>query len=173
MTFDYSDRIEPAKNIIVLDLGGEASTLYRIADQSQQPSHRLALGVDALVRQSLRHEPAWPIEIEHAIDVTEEAVMPIAAQLSHADELHTQGLGGAIIGTSLQASGMFQSVYTVQEVEALFNRLIAVSQGRPMSQDNLPTDVRFVGAVLIVREVMHHLGVPLLVLPSTSPPISA
>jgi hypothetical protein len=98
--------------------------------------------------------------------------MPIAAHFSHADELHIQGLGGAIISTTLQASGTFQPVHTVQEVEALFNRLIAVSQGRPMRQDNLPIDVRFVGAVLVVREVMHHLGVPLLVLPSTTPSIS-
>lgn len=141
----------------VLEMQRVTSTVQRIAGGKMQLLKDLPLSVDALVRQSLRHEPPLPIELEHAIELTEDAVMPLAAQFAGGSGLTLQGLGASLIVNALETSGVMQAVLTLDEVEALFNRLIAVSQGRPTSQEKLPTDTLFFASLLILREFMHHL----------------
>lgn len=46
----------------------------------------LPVGVGALAREILRHTPPGPLEIEQAIEIVEDAVMPARAQLP--DALH-------------------------------------------------------------------------------------
>jgi hypothetical protein len=46
---------------------------------------------------------------------------------------------------------------SLEQVEQLFNQLAARSQGRPASQTDIPDDLRFSAALLILREFMHHL----------------
>jgi hypothetical protein len=156
---------ETVKDVIVLEIGQETSLVQRMANEHMLFCNELAWGMDGLVRQCINHEPAWPIELEHAIDLTEEAVMPLAPKFADAHELVLQGPGGSLIATTLQACGISQPVLTLDEVEALFNRLVAVSQGRPANQETLPTNVRFVGALLILREFMHHLRIAVVTLP--------
>ncbi len=43
-------------------------------------------------------------------------------------------------------------------VEQAFNRLAAIVQGRPVSQDSIPTTAEFSATLLILREFMHHLN---------------
>lgn len=66
----------------------------------------------------------------------------------------------------LGVDALVQPRLTMDEVEALFNRLVAVSQGRPVSREKLPTDKHFVAAMLILREFMHHLHFAEVSLPS-------
>jgi exopolyphosphatase/pppGpp-phosphohydrolase len=146
-----------AVDFTVLDLRGDISEVLRSAGAQAPLRREFPLGVDSLVRQCLRHEPPLPIELEQAIDVTEEAVMPMAAQFAGNPALILQGLGASLIASRLQASGQAQTVLTLDDVETLFNRLVSVSQGRPASQEALPADARFVAAMLILREFMHHL----------------
>jgi hypothetical protein len=173
---DKSMKLESARtpittnHIIVLDIGRETSLLKRMAGEQMRVCKELPLGLDGLVLQCLRHEPPWPIELEHAIERTEETVMPLAPQFSGSHQLVLQGMSASLMVTALQACGIFQSVLTLNEVEALFNRLVAISQGRPSSQEKLSTDVRFFGALLIAQEFMHHLHIAVLTLtPNTSP----
>lgn len=84
--------------------------------------------------------------------------MPLAAPLEGTAVLIVQGLGASLLVNTLRIGGIAPAVLTLDEVEALFNRLVAVSQGRPGSQESLPTDVRFLAAMLILREFMHHLN---------------
>lgn len=130
-----------------------------------------ALGVDGLTRLRLIHEPPWPIEIERAIEMTEEAVMPLAAQFGNTTGLILQGVSATPISNTLQTSGFALTVLTLDEVEDLFNRLVAVSQGPPTSQEKMPTDVRFFGTMLILREFMHHLHFAAVTLRSNAPNI--
>jgi len=44
------------------------------------------------------------------------------------------------------------------EMEQVFGRLAAIISGRPVNQDVLPTTNTFAATLLILREVMHHLG---------------
>lgn len=145
-------------DITVLALNRENSRVQRLASEQTLHCKEFSLGVDDLVRQCLRHEPPWPMELEHAIDLTEEAVMPLAAEFSGTAGLIVQALGASLLMNGLQISGISSTVLTLDEVEALFNRLVAVSEGRPVSQESLPTDVRFFAAMLILREFMHHLN---------------
>lgn len=146
-----------AADVTVLDLRGDISEVLRSAGAQAPLRREFPLGVDSLVRRSLRHELPQPNELEQAIDLTEEAVMPLAPQFAGHTALILQGPGASLIASRLQASGHAKTVLTLDEVEALFNRLVSVSQGRPASQEALPTDARFVAAILILREFMHHL----------------
>lgn len=145
-----------AADVTVLDLRGDISEVLRGAG-AQALRREFPLGVEALVRQCLRHDPPRPIELEQAIDVTEEAVMPLAALFAGNPKLILQGLGASLIASRLAAGGPAQTVLTLDEVETLFNRLVSVSQGRPASQETLPTDTPFSAAMLMLREFMHHL----------------
>lgn len=144
-------------DVTVLELRGDLGLVQRVAGAQTLFCREFPLGVDSLVRQSLRHAPPWPIELEHAIELTEEAVMPLAAQFAHSAGLVLQGLGASLIAQSLETIGIAQTSLTLDEVEALFNRLVSVSQGRPAGQETLPTDPRVVAAMLMLREFMHHL----------------
>lgn len=143
-----------------LEMLGETSKVRRRVGAQTVLSREFPLGVDSLVRNSLRHEPPWPIEIEHAIELTEDAVMPLANHFADSTELLLYGSGGLLMARNLNAGGMAQTLLTLDEVETLFNRLVSVSEGRPTSQETLPTDARFLAAMLIVREFMHHLHFP-------------
>ena len=144
-------------DVVLLDMGSDISLVQRVAGAQILSSQEFSLGVDALVRQSFRHEPPRPIELEHAIDVTEEVVMPLATQFAGGSALTLQGLGAFFITDGLKINDAAQKTLTLDEVEALFNRLVSVSQGRPASQETLPTDARFFAVILILREFMHHL----------------
>ncbi len=148
------------KEVTVLDLRAGTSLVLRMAGTNVLLRREFALGVDSLVRQSLQHAPPLPIELEHAIELTEDAVMPLAAEYAGSAGLILQGLGASLIARSLDVIGSVRSELTLDEVESLFNRLVAVSLGRPASQEALPTDARFFAALLMLREFMHHLHFP-------------
>ncbi|MES2401062.1 MAG: hypothetical protein V4573_13815 [Pseudomonadota bacterium] len=150
-------RTVAAEEVTVLDFRGNTSQVQRVAGAQILFSSEFALGVDSLVRQSLRHEPPRPVELEHAIESTEEAVMPLADRFAGSSMLILQGMGAALIASSLEAGGIAQTGLSLDQVEALFNRLVAVSEGRPASQESLPTHARFFAVVLMLREFMHHL----------------
>lgn len=133
-----------------LHLGATDSWLCR-DDTGQQ--HAFALGLDRLVQQCLRHTPPRPVELEHAIEVTEDGVMPLAPQFGGTAQLLLQGEGAALLRAALPGAG----VLTLDAVEALFNRLVMVSEGRPAVEETLPTDARFYAALLVLREALHHL----------------
>ncbi len=143
--------------ITVLELRDDSSLVLRMEGTQALLRKEFALGVAALARQCLRHEPPLPIELEHAIELTEEALMPLAALLAGSAGLILKGLGAFLIGQGLTRSGSTQTELTLDEVESIFNRVVSVSQGRPASQETLPTDARFFAALLMLREFMHHL----------------
>jgi len=142
---------------LMLDIGSDGSMAQGLTDAQTWLRRQVPLGLDTLVRQSLRHAPPRPLELEHAIELTEEAVMPLAAEFAPAAELILQGEGAALVAGRLRAAGIAQAAFTVDEVEALFNRLVAVSEGRPLSQETLASDAGFFAAMLMLRESMHHL----------------
>jgi hypothetical protein len=158
-----------AGEITLLALGDDTSLVQRMAGKTLLVRKEFALGVDGLVRLCLNHEPPWPIELERAIELTEEAVMPLAAQFADTTGLILQGVSATLIANTLQTSDISQTVLTLDEVEDLFNRLVAVSQGRPASQEKLPTAGRFFGVMLILREFMHHLHFAVVTLQSNAP----
>lgn len=125
---------------IVVEAGGAAWTL--------------PIGTQALVGGGpFRQHPPTPLEMEHAIETVEDAVMPLLRQLPRDTTLVTDDATAAQLLALADVKG---AVLTVDDVERVFNALAAVSQGRPMASSGLPDDAGFAAYVLILREAMHH-----------------
>lgn len=92
--------------VTVLEMRGQTTLVILLAGTQMLFYTEFALGVDALIRQSLRHEPPLPIELEHAIELTEEAGMPLAPQFSGSAGLILKGLAASLITCSLRISGI-------------------------------------------------------------------
>ncbi len=111
-------------------------------------AHRLPIGSRTLGRAHFRHQPARPAELEAAIDTVEDALMRPHPPLP-ADRV-------------LWPTGGFARVLplvggdTREDVEALFQQFAAVALGRPGA--GLPEDGAPTAAILVLRELMHHLG---------------
>lgn len=144
---------------VVLHLGDEESMLaFGKAAQPEQVSV-LPLGLQALAD---RFFPAGRLSerlIEHAIAEVEDIVMPWHGKLPSAANLFTDDEDVAELARWAgmpEESGSWR--LTTEAVEQLFNRWAALAQGRPVSQDPLPTTARFSVTLLVLREWLHHLG---------------
>ena len=117
----------------------------------------MSLGNASLARQRLRHTPPTPLEIEHAIEHTEDVVMPLAAKVLGTVEFAVRGVGAALFLQAVGAAPNATLRWSLDEVEDLFNRIVMVSEGRPSAQEALPTTPEFYAAMVILRESLHHL----------------
>ena len=97
----------------------------------------------AVLAATLRHDPPTPLELEHAIEQIEDALMPLRAQVAGARlvfanaALHALRDAGA--GANGSAPRAWTSRWTWSTSETLFTRLAARANGRPAT-DCLPTD---------------------------------
>ena len=117
------------------------------------------IGTLKTARVFFKQFPPTPGEIENAIQVVEDEVMPLHKLLTPDSALYT-------IDTRIKEIAQ----YTIFEenkdelilprvgMERVFNRLAAIITGLPSSQDVLPESNSFAATLLILREVMHHLG---------------
>jgi len=144
-------------------------TLHLGAESSHVNHHALALGYASLARQWMRHTPPTPLDIEHAIEQTEDVVMPLAAKLARTEQLLLRGEGAALILQGVGAKPDETLRWSLEELEDIFNRIAMVSEGRPSSHENLPTTPEFYAAMAILRECIHHLRVSEVVLQAQWP----
>lgn len=141
----------------ILELGAESSSVLCNEDGRVVLQQTLPLGTASLARQWMRHTPPTPLDIEHAIEQTEDVVMPLAAKLVRTEQLLLSGPGATLILQGVGAAPGAVLRWSLDDVEDLFNRLAMVSQGRPSGQEALPTEPQFYAAMVIVRESLHHL----------------
>ena len=142
-----------------LQLGTETSTVLCIENGHVVLQQELRLGTASLARQWMRHTPPTQLDIEHAIEQTEDVVMPLAAKLVRTEQLQLSGSGAALILQGVGAAPDPALHWSLDEVEDLFNRIAMVSQGRPIGQEALPTAPEFYAAMVILRECLHHLRI--------------
>jgi hypothetical protein len=140
-----------------LQLGANASTVVCTEAGQVILQQTLALGTASLAGQWMRHTPPTPLDIEHAIEQTEDIVMPLAAKLMRTEQLQLSGSGAALILQGVGAEPDAELHWNLDEVEDLFHRIAMVSQGRPSGQEALPTAPEFYAAMVILRECVHHL----------------
>lgn len=116
----------------------------------------------AALAATLRHDPPTPLELEHAIEQIEDALMPLRAQVAGAARLvFANAALHALARTDGGSDGGAPDAgitLDMAAVEALFTRLAARANGRPATQDALPTDPASSAALLVAREVLHHWG---------------
>lgn len=115
----------------------------------------------AALAATLRHDPPTPLELEHAIEQIEDALMPLRAQVAGAALVFANAALHALARADAGADGAAPGAditLDMAAVEALFTRLAARANGRPATQDRLPTDPASSAALLVAREVLHHWG---------------
>jgi hypothetical protein len=136
--------------MITLELGERAS---RFSVDGRPLTEPLPLGASLLRAQWLRHDPPHAHELEAAIEAVENLVMPLHRVLPADDTLCVvTPAGGAAPFAPLMEAG------TRDQLEGLFNRAAAIAQGRPTGSDPALADPQVMAALVILREVMHHLG---------------
>ena len=132
-----------------------ATQVQSVPEEGPAMTLSLPVGAAALARAVLRHAPPRPLEIEQAIEVVEEAVMPARTRLPGAMQLYCadpllRALAAAEPGPNAPAW------LGIGAIEGLFSRLVARAEGRPASQDDLPVDGASAARLVIVREMLHH-----------------
>ncbi len=114
----------------------------------------LPVGPLGLAQDVFRHDPPTPAELEHAIDLMEDALT--------ASHLANAARGEIVTSDALLASlpglGAAGLRLPRDDVEALFQRLASRSLGTPINDHELPPGRELAAALLILRECMHHLG---------------
>jgi hypothetical protein len=106
--------------------------------------------------------------MEHAIMTVEDEVIRVRHLTADYPSLYTTDAGvreiavlagvagGADVGVHAGADAPVMTL-TLDAMESCFDRLAALVQGRPPTQDSLPPTAAFAARLLILREFMHHL----------------
>lgn len=168
----------PGPGAVALHLGAQR-TLVAAGQDAGEPATvlTLALGHDKTAREFFRGAVPTPLELETAIAAVEDEVYaahrryrtcmpegPAATPLSADPGLHEAATLAGI------APGPWR-VLPLDAAERLFNRLAAVSEGRPAAHEGLPESPAFAARLLVLRELMHHMPFAAVVLvPSRSGP---
>lgn len=142
-------------SVTLLHLGAEDSTI--IAGSGAEPAHewRLPLGAGRTARAFFRAALPSALEMETAIAAVEDEVMRLPA-LSVGSRLYSADAWTPRVAELAGVPRGRRMVLSLDAMEALFQRLSAVIEGRPAAHEGLPESAEFAAALLILREFMHH-----------------
>jgi exopolyphosphatase/pppGpp-phosphohydrolase len=104
-----------------------------------------------------KHDPPTALEIEHAIEAVEDALAGISDSVEVGSLLYTSDPTIRQIAHVAGIGHRQQAELSRELVERTFDRLVALTAGRPITQDAIPTDPEFTAGLLILREFMQHL----------------
>lgn len=147
----------PATPIVVLHIGEDRTCVATGTGIEPDQVLILEAGSSRTSIDFFEHNPPLPLEIENAIMLVEDevtrarAVAVGRASLYSTDELVYDMARMAGCPDELAIT------LTIEQVEKLFDQLVARSEGRPSSQVEIPDDPKFAATLLILREFMHHL----------------
>jgi len=120
--------------------------LIRIgAERTTIGTASIGVGAASLARAHFRHEPPSPLELENAIAAVEDEIMraapPPQPGTMQSDDPHIR---------QLAARCSAREALSVEAVEQAFNQLAA---------RGVPAPAEAAAALVILRELMHHLGI--------------
>ena len=144
-----------------LHLGAE-HTVLTVGDEPAT-AITLALGYEKTTREFFRTPLPTPLELEIAIATVEDEIH--AAHRRHPGWLpeghhltpRSADAGLHEIATFAGVPPGPERLLTLDAMERLFNRLAAVSEGRPAAHEGLPYSAAFAARLLVLRELMHHV----------------
>ena len=148
------------KSIAVLHIGDEFSFIVQ-GTEPTKPENTWALEIGSVktVREFFNQFPPTPGEIENAIQIVEDEVMPLHKLLTPDSALYTTDTRiKEIAQYAVFEKNQDEMILNRVSMERVFSRLAAIITGLPSSQDVLPASNEFASTLLILREVMHHLG---------------
>ena len=153
---------------ITLHIGATHTEVRAVSTSalSDTPTHLvLAIGSQHIVQHFFHHQPPTALEVENAIQTVEDEVVRARALVPAGTEIFCADAGVHAIAAAAGVTEVGVQTLSLEQVERTFNRWVALVEGRPQSQDTLPTDPAFAATLLILREFMHHLQTPALRLP--------
>jgi hypothetical protein len=140
----------PASTVLQLDA---RRTLLREAGDGR---NLLAMPIGWEDLATAFRSPVSSDDIELAIDLVEDAIGH--PRLDITPVLHVRSDEVRLLGEAAGATGPDMTL-TAEAVEGLFTRLARQAAGALSIADRLPEDARFAATLVLVRELMHHLGV--------------
>ncbi len=144
--------------ITVLRIGAGHSSIASGTQAQARLLRTLEVGYYATAAACFRQDPPAEGELEHAIQVVEDAVMPVHAVLPPGTTLYTADAGIRQVALAAGIEAQPEMALPLDAVERTFHRLAAVALGRPPAQEGLPEGSVFAATLLILRECMQHLG---------------
>lgn len=146
--------------IVVLHIAEEYSFIIQGKDAVEPYNMWMFdIGAEKTAREFFKHNPPTAGEVENAIQVVEDEVMPLHRLLAPNSNLYTLDESVREIAQQTQfLESEHGMILSRTDMEHVFGRLAAIISGRPASQDVLPTTNTYAATLLILREVMHHLG---------------
>ena len=145
-------------HVVELRLGETASELVIDAGSPGETVLTFALGIDQLTRRHFATPMPTAAAVELAIAEVEDHVMPLRRMLPDASRLVTADHRVRAVADQLAPDGSTLDVLDIDAVEALFNRWVAIALGRRALHDSLPPSGEFAATLLVLREILHHLG---------------
>jgi hypothetical protein len=148
---------------ITLHIGATHTEVRAVSTSalSDAPMHLvLAMGSQHIAQHFFRHQPPTALEVENAIQTVEDEVVRARMLVPAGTEIFCADAGVRAIATAAGVGTAGEQALSLEQVEHTFNRWAALVEGRPQSQDALPTDPAFAATLLILREFMHHLQIP-------------
>lgn len=150
-------QLAPGTAITLLELGAQHTGVISGSGHAPATALVLAIGSQHTAHAFFRHAVPTPLELETAITTVEDEVTRARTILAPNSRLYS---ADALVRQIALLAGVPPAAtlhLTLEAVEQTFNRLAALSLGRPATQDTLPPDAAFAAALLILREFMHHL----------------
>ena len=135
-------------------------TVCRLTFGDNAPrSIEFPVSIAQLIRDVLTHTPPTALQVERAIALIEDAIMPFATQIPPA--LHVRSASAAVQQSATAALGSPAAASDadlgVEAIEALFSRWVRMVNGAPAAREGVPEDREFAAGVILLRECMHHL----------------
>lgn len=144
-------------SITVLHIGMEQTIFAAGSDSEPEATLVLGIGSQKTAREYFKHVPPTPDEMENAITAVEDEVVRARAMIKNRSKLFTMDASIREIALIAGVPEDTEMTLSLDTVERSFERLAAVTLGRPPSREGLPTSTTFAATLLILRELMHHL----------------
>lgn len=143
-------------SLVALHIGAEEAGIAVGTGPQPDLLKLLPLGAARTAREQFRRTPPTPLALENAIQVVEDAVMPLRALIPREALLFSTDAGVREIA-ALSGVTPDETALSLEAMERCFNRLAAVVEGSSFAQQGLPESNTLAATLLILREFMHHL----------------
>lgn len=143
--------------ITVLHIGEEQTAVATGSTSEPDTVLVLAIGSRKTAADFFKHLPPTPGELENAIMVVEDEVSRLRTMTANASALFTAGPDVRQIALAAGVTDQHEMILALDAVEQTFDRLAALTLGRPASSAGIPATATFAATLLILREFMHHL----------------
>lgn len=165
---ELGDAIQAHQAIAMLDLGNKRSRLLISEGDIGHPQpvfHHMQLGMDLLATRAFKNRMPNELQLEQAIMLVEDAVMPVARLIPASNVFVTrdpyllavgqQALGVRDLNVAWQDTGRLP-VLSREAVEVQFDLLARQAAHPQTPQGDLPQSPHWAAALLLLREILHH-----------------